>query len=361
MQNKKGKIMIIYSRYGGGHRAPAEALTEGFKKWHKNYEVQMVDFADLIGGMVDLFFRKSFFFSISHAPIIHRTMAAVSNSDNILDYFTRLSTPFVFRRFSKQIKKFNPDLIVTTFPAANRMLGKFKKDHKFKLLTVVTDLLTVHKYWIAPETDKYLVAMPEMKTALQAHGVSEEKIETTGYPVRLDFFKKRNKTSLRKSLSLKPNKFTVLYLVGAVSEDFALKLSKKLDQEKNFQTIVVCGKNKSLQKKIKKLSKNNLVLGFVKNISDYIYASDVAIGKAGTNFIMESATLDKPIIITNYIEPQEHGNVEVVISKKWGSFEPTPDLIIKKLLQLKNKPRKINNKLQDSTKKATKTILKYLG
>lgn len=360
------KIMIIYSRYGGGHKAPAEALEEGFKKWEKDAKVEMVDFGDLIGNFVDYFSRKSFFFSISRAPVLHRIMAALTNSDSILNYCTRFSKPFLYRRFAKKLKEINPDLVVTTFPAANRMLSEFKKDFDFKLITVVTDLLSVHRYWIAPGTDYYLVALPEMTNAIKAHGVSEKCIKPTGFPIRPGFFEKNNKSVLAKKHKLSTRKFTALYLIGSAQDYFAHELVKKLDSEKGIQGIVICGHNKNLYKKLKKKTKNTLVLGYVKNINDYMHFADVLIGKAGTNFIMESAAASKPIIITNYIEPQEYGNVEVVLGREWGFFEPGTNLIIKRLKAIKKMSKTSLKKIQkrasevapkNSTKKAVQTIL----
>ena len=326
------KILIISSQYGGGHRSAAEAIGRGFATWQPDCVVEHLDFGEIIGESIDKLFTKSYEFSIRYTPLMHRVLAALMDSDKILRGANKLVSPICKSKLRKHFAKIQPDIVVNTFPAANHTIEKLKKEYGFKFVTVVTDLLSVHHYWISPQTDRYLVAIPEMIPRLLSLGVAEEKIKITGFVVRPDFLLEKDPLKLKTKLGLDPKKFTVTYLLGSLPDEFALEMIQKINQLKDTQLIVICGKHEKYEKKIARLKLANIkIVGFTKRMDEYLRVCDVAIGKAGPGFIMEAATIGKPVILTSYIAPQEQGNVELVLTKKWGFFAPGVDLVLEKI------------------------------
>jgi len=61
-------------------------------------------------------------------------------------------------------------------------------------------------------------------------------------------------------------------------------------------------------------------LGFVKNMAEYMVASDVLISKAGPGTISEAAALSLPVMLTSFLPGQEEGNVDYVVDGGFGSF-----------------------------------------
>ena len=61
--------------------------------------------------------------------------------------------------------------------------------------------------------------------------------------------------------------------------------------------ITICGSNKKLLSEIKNANfKNVIPLGFIKNINDYIYSSDIIVSKPGGLSTTEIAAMRKPLI-----------------------------------------------------------------
>lgn len=360
------KILLISSGYGSGHRSAGKAIETGIKNWTKNCEVKHIDFGEIVGNLTDKIFRKSYFTSIKYMPAIHRLMAASSDSDLILELASKFYAPIASRKLEKIIKQFGPDVVVTTFPAANRLIDTLKTKHNFKLLTVVTDLLSIHKYWVSHDTDYYLVALDEMIPIMEVLGIPKEKIIVTGFAIRPNFLEKNNKKELRKKYKLDPEKFTALYLLGSTPDNFTPLLAQKMDQAEDFQSVIVCGNNKSSYKKFSKKLKNTHLVGFTDKFHEYLEMCDIVIGKAGACFVMEAATMGKPTIITNYIAPQEQGNVELIISRKWGWFAPGADLVMEKIHATKNlSPEKYSqmekNARETSRPDCTQNIVKFIA
>ena len=61
-------------------------------------------------------------------------------------------------------------------------------------------------------------------------------------------------------------------------------------------------------------------LGFVKNMAEYMVASDILISKAGPGTISEAAALSLPVMLTSFLPGQEEGNVDFVVDGGFGAF-----------------------------------------
>ncbi len=361
------KILIISSRYGGGHRSAAEAIGYGLKEWHDDCEVEYLDFGDIIGEYLNKFCTKSYDFSIKHTPFTHRILAAVTDSERFLRHANFLSSPILKSKLKKHLDRIKPDIVVNTFPAANHTIEKFKNKYNFKFITVITDLLSVHRYWLSPGTDKYLIAIPEMLPRLASLGLTEDKIEITGFVVRPDFFIEKNTHELKQKLNISENKFVITYLIGSSPEKFTMEMITQINALEDTELVVICGKNKKYEDKLNELNlKNVKVVGFTKHMDEYLRVCDVAIGKAGPGFVMEVATIGKPLIMTSYIAPQEQGNVELVLTKKWGYFAPGANLVLEKIQKIKSMDSEkyaeiCQNALSTNLKNSTRNIVNFIA
>ncbi|MFA6364954.1 MAG: glycosyltransferase [Candidatus Paceibacterota bacterium] len=326
------KILIITSAYGSGHKVPAEALQE--ELLHRGYAVSVLDFKDIIGTDPERISKKIYELSAEHLPLLYQGIASITDSEKILNRISSLLPPSSLKKFEQLLQKTKPDIIVTTYPAANRLITMYKKKMGFSLVTVVTDLKSLHRYWIAPGTDAYLVPLRETKIALRALGVPARLIHVLGFPLRPVFTKKKDNRVLRQNFSISTRAFVVLYMLHTGPDHFALPLARKIEMMPNTQLVVICGKNEKLRTQLVRKLPHAHVLGFVSNIDEYLRIANVAMGKAGTGFLMESATMGCPVIITKYLKPQEEGNAQLFEEKGIGFIETSTTKILKRLEEM---------------------------
>jgi processive 1,2-diacylglycerol beta-glucosyltransferase/1,2-diacylglycerol 3-beta-galactosyltransferase len=105
---------------------------------------------------------------------------------------------------------------------------------------------------------------------------------------------------------------------------------------------IVCGKNEVLQKGAENLKQSYkaehlTIYGYVDFIYELINISDVVLTKCGASTIMEILNLKKVPVVNDYIWEQEQGNVDYLIEKKLGIYEP----------KIKRLPETIKNLLED--------------
>ena len=95
--------------------------------------------------------------------------------------------------------------------------------------------------------------------------------------------------------------------------------------------IVVCGKNEELRAELAARDWGErvdiVVLGFVKNMHEYMAGADVLLTKAGPGTIAEAATMALPTLLTSHLPGQEAGNVKYVINGGFGAYATEPKKI----------------------------------
>ena len=96
-----------------------------------------------------------------------------------------------------------PDVIVNTFPFFQAPLGAYLtlKNHYTPLITVVTDLATIHFTWYHRAADFCLVPTARAAKLAIEYGLSPETVKITGIPVRPEFAEKQDKAALRVALA----------------------------------------------------------------------------------------------------------------------------------------------------------------
>ena len=73
-------------------------------------------------------------------------------------------------------------------------------------------------------------------------------------------------------------------------------------------------------------------LGFIRNMDEWMAASDVLVTKAGPGTIAEAAAVGLPVMLTSYLPGQEAGNVDVVLKNGFGMYETKPGKIAEKVV-----------------------------
>ena len=118
-------------------------------------------------------------------------------------------------------------------------------------------------------------------------------------------------------------------------------LDELLSIDRDFQVIVITGRNENLKEKLeKKLAihedcndKNILVLGFTNKMNDLLASVDVLVSKPGGLTTTEALLKDLPMIIPYYIPGQEEENLDF-LSNCGAALRPTKKFTLTVLLKV---------------------------
>ena len=245
-------------------------------------------------------------------------------------------TSLMAKKFRKLLKKSRPDLIIGTHPFPMIALSTLKKStsdisslnlsdafHKHykdisvpPMISVLTDY-TTHSTWIQNEIDYYIVGHEYVKELLVFEGVNPNKVKAFGIPVEKSFLSHRDKEAVLSELGLSPNKLTVLLMGGSFGAgNIKATLDELISINRDFQIIVITGRNESLREKLEKNlalhhhDKDIVVLGFTNKMNDLLASVDVLVSKPGGLTTTESLLKNLPMIVPYYIPGQEEENLD---------------------------------------------------
>jgi processive 1,2-diacylglycerol beta-glucosyltransferase/1,2-diacylglycerol 3-beta-galactosyltransferase len=230
------------------------------------------------------------------------------------------------------IIKEQPDKIVIFHFFLILPIFKILKKNKLSIpvTTVVTDPFTPHTMWFLVKKQNFIVFSKELearvlkkKRGYKAHTfpfVIDDKFSKTLSGVEI--------VSVKKKYEYNPNKKMLLILGGGDGIPKGEKILEEiLSSKPDYEIGIVCGKNEVLQKGAERLKEKYQaaelkIYGYVDFIYELINISDVVLTKCGASTIMEILNLKKIPVVNDYIWEQEQGNVDYLIEKKLGVYEP---------------------------------------
>lgn len=340
----KQKILYLFSDTGGGHRSAATAIVNAVKHESKDkYAQEMVDVFATCSGFLNVF-AKLYGPVIKFYPQMWGQLYYWLDDEKKLERLEQMSRPFILEELTKLIQDKMPSAIVSVHPMINHLTATAIKQSgkKIPFIVVITDPVTLHRAWITPGADQCVVATPEAREMAIKYGMPEEKIKVIGMPIDPKFFlKDKEKEAARKKDRLKPKTFTILLMGGGEGAGKMYDLIEELHQEKlKVQLIVITGRNKSLETRLKQDKKKfrfpMRVYGFTDQVHELMSESDLIITKAGPGTIAEAMAMGLPIIITSWLPGQEEGNVEFVVRENVGRVSKDPKRVVEIIKEMQS-------------------------
>ena len=339
----KKKILYLFSDTGGGHRSAAVAIMRAVEHLRKEtYAQEMIDVFATCSGFLNIF-AKLYGPVIKYSPKLWGQLYYWLDDENKLEQLERLSRPFILKELTKLISEKIPEVIVSVHPLVNHLTVRAIREAKLRIpfVVVITDPVTLHRAWITPEVDLCIVATEEAKKLAIKYGMPERKIKVIGMPIDPKFFlKDKAKQEARKKDHLRPRLFTVLLMGGGEGAGKMYEIIEELNKtELKVQLIVIAGRNKRLETKLKKnihrFKFPMRVYGFTDQVHELMAESDLIVTKAGPGTIAEALAMNLPIIITSWLPGQEEGNVEFVVRENVGRVSRDPRQVVELIAEMK--------------------------
>lgn len=250
---------------------------------------------------------------------------------------------------SKIIENDNPHLVVSDEDFASLSVAQEKKIGT----VLITDILETRftKGFASLIERKMNKSMQEIiekcnVVILPENGADEQNIKRVGPIVRKTQY---SREELREKFSF--NKKTILVAIGGTDAGLFLieKILEILPKINEYEVVIVAGP--ALKKKFENIRN----LGFVNNLHEVIYASDVLVSLAGKSTIDEAKEYGTPgifIPIKGHFEQEDNAREEGFVFEDIDNLE---ELIFKKLQEKRN-PNK-----GDGAQKAANIIKKLVS
>ncbi|MFN2451952.1 MAG: glycosyltransferase [Candidatus Dormibacteria bacterium] len=329
-------LLFLVADTGGGHRASARAVARQLlaARGAAGFEIEVLDpFAAsqvwaarqvpvAYGPLIRV--APAAWGAVWHATNSRAAVAALRSS------LGRLVSPILAERMTR----LRPAVVVSFHPLLNHVAATVghAPSHPIPVITVITDLSSVHASWLCPEVDAVVAPSPSVLDRCRRAGIPTGRCFDYGLPVDAAFSAQARlslpqRAALRRRLGLAEEAFTMLVVGGGDgSGSLEARVRAVVDAGVDAQLLVVCGHNARLRRRLRGLRDGRgrpvAVHGFVDNMAELTRAADVVVSKAGPGTIAESLCCGVPLLLTWHVPGQERHNVAYVLAAGAGRYVP---------------------------------------
>jgi 1,2-diacylglycerol 3-beta-galactosyltransferase len=336
----RASVLILFSDTGGGHRAAAKAIDSALRGIAPDLRITWCDPLMGQGRAVARRLVSLYPTIITRSP---NTWGAIFHASNTAPSFATIRTALraqIVPVLGRALAAADPEVVLSVHPLLNHVTAALlrREGGRRALMTVVTDLVDVHRGWACRAAD--LVVVPtEAAERAALRWVPADRVRLLGMPVDVRF---RPPTPgepalIRRHLGMDEDRPTVLVAGGGEGSGGLFDQVRTLSGPRRpWQIIAVCGRNERVRRRLlhERFETPTLVLGFVDDMPELLRASDVTVGKAGPGAIAEALATGVPLVLTSYLPGQERSNVRFVVESGVGRYAPRPPRLLSAVTDL---------------------------
>ena len=333
------KVLIITSiKTGSGHRASSNAIEK--KLIDEGFDTKQLNAFETMGKF-GRFMEDSYIPIVTKFPQLFYILERFS--EHCPDYIHMNVYHLSKKNLLKEIKDYNPDLIISVQCMFTKSISKLIKENHLNIpfYVGVIDLVDPPTIWQDKDADMTFVPTKTIRKDYISKGFDENKVLVSGFPVRDDIIV----STTPKEIG---DKINILMVNASTNLNKNIQFLKEVSRLENVNIDFICGLDEKLYKTLNKLQQNKQINdnihihGFIDNMNEFMAKSHIILTKAGPNTIIESIRSGSAIVITGHIHGQEDKNYKYVVENGYGIKCEDPNRIYDELYELIN-----TNKLKD--------------
>jgi processive 1,2-diacylglycerol beta-glucosyltransferase len=345
-------VLILSATAGAGHVRAAEALVATAKKLALPICIHHFDILEFTFPLFKRLYSDFYFAVLKASPELWGFFYKKSErkeTQKPKPHLVKIFDQFNYKKYLATVREFKPSAILCThfLPYAAIDDELRKTTWRIPIFSVPTDY-DVHSLWVNHHVARYYVATEEAAWTVRSHGIPEHRITVTGIPVLPQFGRTENRLKVKKEFNLSPKRFTVMILSGGYGIGVIDKLVPCVAQflasfkRKQFQMIVVCGKNQKLYDSVNRLrfpeNVDVKLFQFVSFVDRLMNCADVLITKSGGLSVSEALAKHLPMIIFDPFPGQESRNADYLTEHGAAFRAPSASNVNFKLKRLIEQP-----------------------
>ena len=318
------RVLVVSADMGGGHNSTASALEQEIARRWPGSVTRRVDALDLMG--VGGPFRSIYVSNVEHTPWLYEFFYAnLWRHRWFADASKQFTGSWCGRRLAGELARFDPDLIVSTYPLGSSGLAWLRRHRGLAVPTAawVSDFAP-HPFWVYRDVD--LTVVLHEAAALTARAAEPGARVLVGpLPVRSEFRPEagaeaepvgRSEASESRD-GESADRFRVLVSAGSYSfGDVVSVVETVLAASPQAQVIAVCGRNRATVRRLLGLrlpAERLTVLGWVAEMAPVIRAADLVLTNAGGATALEALASATPVVMYQPIAAHGRANSDLMV------------------------------------------------
>jgi 1,2-diacylglycerol 3-beta-galactosyltransferase len=344
-------VLFLFSDTGAGHRRAVEAVMQALAAEHPGqFRAVLCDpLAGPAAARPLRWLARLYGPAVRHAPWAWGAAWYLTDSRAAMAVLGRTVFAAANRPVAAAVTAARPAAIVSCHPLTGRaaMLAARQDAGRAPVITVVTDLVTVHASWRYPRADRAAVPTAAAAARYSAARSQRRPCALTGLPVdertRSGPLAAAARAALRRRLGLGDEDFVVLLAGGGEGcgglARRAVAIGRRLGE---VHVVAACGRNRRVARHLRARAASAggrlTVLGFVGDFADWLRCADVVVTKAGPGIIAEAACCGTPLLLSSHLPGQERGNARLVVDAGAGRAVPGVRALVREIARLRDDP-----------------------
>ena len=322
------RVLIVSATIGEGHNATGRALEETIRQIWPGCEVRWLDVLEAMGPGIGPMARFSYVMQVERTPWVYEFFfGAIWRYRWFLTWSKRLIGSWCGRTMAPAIRRYDPDLIISTYPLGSAGLS-WLRDHRRLDAPAgawVSDFCP-HPYWLYGTLDVHYVVHP---SALPVAEAAEPglRVEVGALPVA-SRFQRADRAEARRRLGIAEHSFVVLLTTGSLGLGRSSEaVSALLAAHRDVEVVAVCGHNERRRKRLEEFGFPEgrvRVLGWTDDMPGWLAAADVVLTNGGGMTVLEAIACGRPVIMFDPIAGHGKTNASLMASSGVGLLCASP-------------------------------------
>ena len=270
---RRVRVLVLSAPVGGGHDAAARAVAADLTA--TGCDVVIENALRRVGRWAEWFIVSTYTAQLHHAPWSYDALYRAIVRFGPFARFCKWLTGFLgARKIAKVIAAGDADVVLTTYHLASAMLARLRRKGRLPIpaAALITDIAP-HPMWINPGLDAHIVLHPSAVAAVEK--AAKGPVVVAAPPVQPKF--RTPSSANRRALGLRAGDHVAL-IVGGDWGVGSLERAAHACAEAGWRSLVVCGRNEHLRKRLEKASPESaVVFGFVDDMPALMDAADVVV------------------------------------------------------------------------------------
>jgi UDP-N-acetylglucosamine:LPS N-acetylglucosamine transferase len=287
-------VLIFSADIGEGHDLPARLLAEQIRGRRPEAEVAIADSLKAAGRIVHRIVRDGAERTFTQSPRAYDvTFFAITGVPPIRWAASHAAYRLASPGLARVIARAAPDVIVSTYPGVNEVLGRMRRRGELgvPLVSAITDLAAL-RFWAHPDFDLHLIIHAESASEVRARAGPRTRIAHVSGLTDPQFLEPVDRAAARRALGLPEHDRVVLISGGGWGVgDVEGAARAALAAASDVTVVVLCGRNSALRARVDAGFANDdrvRAVGFTDRMGDWLAAADVLIHSTAGLTVLEA-------------------------------------------------------------------------
>jgi UDP-glucose 4-epimerase len=299
-EERAPRVLVLTADIGEGHDLPARMIKADVEREIPDAEVEIVDGLQAMGRISSSVARDGSRFTFRWMPWLFDVQYWLITKFGPTRWLMHhLSYLLGSRGLLRTIARYEPDVVVSTYPGVTAVLGMLRENRRLDVPvhSAITDLAGL-RYWVHPGVDLHYVTHPESIEEVERLA-GPASVEWMRPPIAPEFLMPRTRADARRALGVPPHGRLVLVSGGGWGiGDLEGAIRVALADE---DTSVACitGRNEALREKLEQRFAGDervRVIGFTEEMSDWMAAADAMVHATAGLTVLEAHIRGCPVV-----------------------------------------------------------------